>query len=127
MPVLPDPVLVPVPVRLPLVSPGMARPVPVVLPGVVLPGEVVLGEFPMPGPGMLLPEAAEPVPPTDCASARPGAMNPERMRANIVFFMIFVPFEGRFAQSSGPTLQAPYHSGVAIGDKGSGDAASYAQ
>lgn|GEM_PF-4025761 len=91
VPVLPEPVPVPVPVRLPVVSPGMPRPAPVpspVVPGVVLPGEVVLGELPMPGPGRVLPEAAEPVPPTDCASATPGAMNPARMRANIVFFMI---------------------------------------
>jgi len=103
VPVLPEPVPLPVFVRLPLVSPGMPRPAPVpspvvpgvVLPGVVLPGEVVLGEFPIPGPGRLLPEAAEPVPPTDCASARPGAMNPERIRANIVFFMISSSFAGR--------------------------------
>jgi hypothetical protein len=90
---LPVPVPVPVPVldRLPLVSPGIPRPAPVpspVVPGEGVPGEVVLGALPIPGPGMLLPEAPGPVPPTDCASARPGAINPERIRANIVFFMV---------------------------------------
>lgn len=93
VPELPEPVPVSMPLRLPLESPGIPRPAPVlspVVPGVVAPGVVlpVLGELPMPGPGMVLPGAAEPTPAPDCASARPGAMNPERIRANIVFFMM---------------------------------------
>jgi len=103
-------------------------PSPVVpVPGVVLPGDVALGALPMPGPGRLLPEAAEPVPPTDCASARPGAMNPERIRANIVFFMIRPLRRAFCAHLRELMLQAPYQTGVGKDDNGSGTAAGHAQ